>query len=477
MEEFGRAYPDANALSLVKLNITPLDEQKGVPFWEAQWISPELKDVLFGQASKASFSRTYCILDPTLRQKVIGYFDLDMSSNEIPVRCLVKGKDGPEFKEAAPFLIDMTLSYEALEDDQCVPHFHKDFFKNHWGHSTGIFIRTTVAMDDVWKHFRRFLKIQIEADKKWVFFRFWDPRILPSYFDSIKAMPHKVAQWIDMRNGNSLDSVICEHEDAAQVWQFFPELSEIEDIKPPAMPTLCKEEMLGIEQYRIYRYQQRALNFFHEQFPELARLSTNEQLSEAIRLAYQNAKQRGLASEKHHFKYLTIVAFWGSGFERDPMYQSALRDVRWDEQEFTNFSSVFSKIDERAELRSEDLSQPKRILLGFERLYSQPLEVISHETVSVVLQSVWPAQFDYLALEDIYQFVVEAADFAQKKYKLTGSDLVTYIVLAMYFGFEFGQDPLYPWASEALNLKNPEKRRHLLGEGVANFFKSYGRLT
>lgn len=174
-------------LTITEHKIAGLPDQSNLPFWEQNWISPELKELLFGAPETDVPLRTYFIVDATLRTKIKGIFDLD--TLEIPVRCLFKGNAAQEQKEVAPYLIDMTLPDEAWKDNDKVPVFHKDFFANHWGQNTGIFIRTAADIDDVWGHFRKFTRVQMEDDKRWVFFRFWDPRILPDYLQNIQHNP------------------------------------------------------------------------------------------------------------------------------------------------------------------------------------------------------------------------------------------------------------------------------------------------
>ena len=114
---------------------------------------------------------------------MVGEFDLDNDRLGIPLKCLFKGDKGEELKEAAPYLLDMTLPEEVLGNFDHVSSFHKDFFGKLWGQDTGIFIRTTAKFDEVWNHFRRFTKVQMEEDRRWVFFRFWDPRTISTFLE------------------------------------------------------------------------------------------------------------------------------------------------------------------------------------------------------------------------------------------------------------------------------------------------------
>lgn len=46
-----------------------------------------------------------------------------------------------------------------------------------WDKEPGICARSRGSLDDMWKHFRRFNKVQNE-DGKWFYFRFWEPTFI-----------------------------------------------------------------------------------------------------------------------------------------------------------------------------------------------------------------------------------------------------------------------------------------------------------
>ncbi len=170
-------------LTITEHEFKPLPDQSDLPFWDQEWIAPELKELLFGQPKEGPPLRTYFIVDATLRKNITGIFDLD--TVDVPVQCLFKGDAADEMKEVAPYLIDMTLPEGALDDRDKVPAFHKDFFARHWGENTGIFIRTPALMSEVWGHFRKFTRIQMEEDGRWVYFRFADPRTISAFVEAL----------------------------------------------------------------------------------------------------------------------------------------------------------------------------------------------------------------------------------------------------------------------------------------------------
>ena len=195
-------------LTITQHEIPSLPAQDGVPFWDKSWIASELKELLFGQPESGQQVRTYFIVDATLRKNIMGVFDLD--ALDVPIKCLFKGDAAEDLKEAAPYLIDMTLPDGAWDNRDAVPAFHKDFFAKHWGQNTGIFIRSTALMSEVWGHFRKFTLVPREGQKSRVFVRFWDEQYARLYFPHIAGNRERVAMWF-LRDGFFVQSLLADH--------------------------------------------------------------------------------------------------------------------------------------------------------------------------------------------------------------------------------------------------------------------------
>jgi hypothetical protein len=402
-------------------------------------------------------------------------FDIDeIPGMGVEIQCLFKGEAAETYEEVAPYLVDMTLPEGAWDDADLVPEFHKDFFKNHWDGNEGIFVRSTASLGELKQHFRKFTQIQDEAGK-WYWFRFWDPSILKGYFDHITGIAEKAIQWVNMQGEGRIEAIIGNHSNSSDAWNMSPVWGNLVGVKNRGKPTLSDVEFAGFARYRILRYEKRAMAFFRKQFPIVAQTLSDEQLLKVIQLAYDNAKKHGITTERNHFKYLIIVAYWGSLFDTDPQYVVSLENAGWNvknEKPYAPYiTSLIEDIGSYVADLNQDLFQPKRIILGFERIYTKPPETITYESVGVILQNIWPTRCNRLGTGGLYRFIGKTGEFAQKEFKLKGSDLITYIALAIYFGAEFGRDPIYPWANKALILADAEERRHKLGEHVFKYFQ------
>lgn len=197
-------------LTITEHEFEPLPDQSGIPFWDQDWIAPELKDLLFGQSDGGLPLRTYFIVDATLRKNITGIFDLD--AVDVPVECLFKGEAAEELREVAPYLINMTLPEGAWGDKDKVPAFHQDFFKKHWEQNTGVFIRSTASMDKVWGHFRKFTRVS-DKNNKIVYFRFWVPSTL---YPMGRYLRHS-DQYAHVFLPEHVDSLLFKHPDKERV--------------------------------------------------------------------------------------------------------------------------------------------------------------------------------------------------------------------------------------------------------------------
>lgn len=192
--------------SVTSLKEVPI---KGTPFWERQWIDPELKKRLFdpNQANYASTSvnpiRTYLLVDATLYIEQRGVFDLDLI-DDCPVMCMFTGEAAKTLKMAAPYLIDITLNVQAYHDDSHVSHFHRRYFETMWGNNVGICLQTQASMKAVHQHFRKFLKFKLEGANN-RFFRFWDPRVLKVHLPILSHYGKASHKFFHVPNTNSAE--------------------------------------------------------------------------------------------------------------------------------------------------------------------------------------------------------------------------------------------------------------------------------
>jgi len=85
-------------------------------------------------------------------------------------RCLYQGALPLELAAAAPYLVNLTPRSP----------FTRELLEPGWGQSWGIFLRSPVILQDLVRHFRKFLLVEDDRGRS-LFFRFYDPRVLRAY--------------------------------------------------------------------------------------------------------------------------------------------------------------------------------------------------------------------------------------------------------------------------------------------------------
>jgi hypothetical protein len=127
-------------------------------------IPPDLQRVLFaddGLSTYAVLDAAACPLLPELLEQSGG-----------PHLCLFTGESEENLSDAAPWLVKLTPQARitrALCSTSGLPG-------GLWDRELGIFIRTTLGLQDLWSHCRRFTRIKDEQGQ-WIYNRFWAPTV------------------------------------------------------------------------------------------------------------------------------------------------------------------------------------------------------------------------------------------------------------------------------------------------------------
>ena len=211
--EAERAKPAAAAPALIVETIEgvePLDAQFGVA--EPLTVPTVLQDALFGQPEPTEAElaahggdlapvlplQTYAILDAA---KVQGLTEM-LEASGLQHRCLFKGDAYDEMKDAAPWIV-------RLEDRN---RFTRDLFTKSdapwhlWDTKPGIYIRSSGTLEDLWQHFRYFIKIRDEVGN-WAYFRFYEDWVMCSYLESYQYQPGKLIGLLQTRQGDWVEFV------------------------------------------------------------------------------------------------------------------------------------------------------------------------------------------------------------------------------------------------------------------------------
>ena len=128
----------------------------------------ELEKHLFGE-----HQRVYAILDGA------SIDDLPAKISELRPRnfCLYRGELDTDLAEVAPYIVEL-----APRDS-----FTEWLLENCWGRHFGIFAHSPFSIDEVRKHFRKFLTVYDEAGNP-MLFRYYDPRVLTQFLPACEPV-------------------------------------------------------------------------------------------------------------------------------------------------------------------------------------------------------------------------------------------------------------------------------------------------
>ena len=178
--DFLSENPEEHSAKFVSVNgIVPFDAQLGE--YPKKCVPELLRSVLFGGtppangvreaagvgASPAPAQYAYAILDVA---KVVNLPEL-LERSGLQHRCLFKGEALNAMSAAAPWIV-------RLEETSAFTRnlfTRSDMSWHLWDTEPGIFLRSNSSLDDLWRHFRKFTRVQDEAGK-WYYSRFWEPR-------------------------------------------------------------------------------------------------------------------------------------------------------------------------------------------------------------------------------------------------------------------------------------------------------------
>jgi hypothetical protein len=116
----------------------------------------------------AGEQRLYAVLDACDAPDILKKVDELGSSRAL---CLYRGEVAPEILEVAPYLV---------KTDEALLQW---LVETVWSEPWGIFVVAKLEPDAVRKHLRKFLMVK-DPDGEAMYFRYYDPRVLPTFLGS-----------------------------------------------------------------------------------------------------------------------------------------------------------------------------------------------------------------------------------------------------------------------------------------------------
>ena len=237
------------------------------------------------------------------------------------------------------------------------------------------------------------------------------------------------------------------------------------------------DQMLTFEQNAAKSFEDRAIDYLVENFPEKCNAIGSENLPDLARLARLRAATHYIYGERGIMMYLHLMFVLGSYFDYDLMYpwagQTLIGYIYAPEDQ--RIKALWAKAEEyRTKVMGENNEPLGRVLktLNEEADHWPPPFVGGTPEDYVIhrLKDLHPEKAAFIG-EDRMKLLTQTGLKAARNYKLTNkSGISAYTTLMFMLGTSFDSDPQYKWAAEVLkdeSLKEPsDKANKLFSEAV-----------
>jgi len=296
-------------------DVEPLDNQFGLLGDDKLTVPEILQEPLFGQpdpteAEAVPFLNTFAILDAA---KVTNLLTL-LETSGLKFRCLFKGKAYDELKDVAPYIVE-------LQDNNT---FTRNLFTsagmpaNMWDKEPGIFVRSAGSLDDMWKHFRKFTRVQDE-NGKWFYFRFWEP-LLFKYFCEAKGNNEQfIASFVPAGMVVAIDTVL----NSIFLLQKTTTKEGGNFIFEDADGEIVRQYMIALNSRELAK----KINSEEDAWSHTSG-TTLHKCVEFIESAIKKSRDIGLDKKNHIDRFVVLCQKVGVGFVDDPKYVNIQKTLK-----------------------------------------------------------------------------------------------------------------------------------------------------
>lgn len=185
-------------------DLAPIGSQIGV--WPVEAAPAALHELLLGPmptGGAAQDLRSYAIVDAA---KLTGGATL-IEQESGRHACLFQGDAARNFADFAPYLVEIgpdsrLLRLMMTHDPAADPRMNS---RHLWHVEAGIFLRSRLDFDALWRHLRRFPRVQ-DQNNAWYYFRFWEPRFIMALAD---LQPDGLLASVRLLDPAAIDTVVA----------------------------------------------------------------------------------------------------------------------------------------------------------------------------------------------------------------------------------------------------------------------------
>lgn len=427
--------PSDSSVQVIPIDgVVPLDDRFGVV--EAPSVPVALYDALFGPSEPANADDepppyTYAVLDAAKIQNLPELLE----SSGLKYRCLFTGEAYETSKEAAPWAVQMEDGNSFLRS----LFTQSDAFWHYWDAAPGIYLRSKATLDDIWGHFRRFVKLQ-QADGSWLYFRFWDPRIL------LKLMMSATSEFPDparLFGAPVVSFVMLDPSSETYMMAMRP-------VDIPEGRLVCSDRMIAVLQdFAREQFALKLIAHCTPRFPENFARLTPDNVSAMMLATIAAAERLNLNTHGTVTSFAEMRIVLGYGVHNDPMYpwvSDGLKQVT----EHTQMAVMEAVVATFARY-NEAVNGPRNTAF-FEALTRARAELNNPPEQSYLnmLARVFPEKYNWIGPVAAQAFLTAISQQLSAYPNLDPHTVRAYILLCYFMGHRCIDDPQYTWIGPTL---------------------------
>ncbi|WP_208353557.1 DUF4123 domain-containing protein [Pseudaestuariivita rosea] len=303
--------PDSPSLIIETIEgVEPLDDQFGVD--PKKTMPDALYDALFGQPDPTEADLKVTGGDPKVAPTLHTYAILDaakvpnlpelLASSDLEHRCLFKGQAEDDLRDVAPWIVKLE------EGNSFTRNLFTQDTKNPapwylWDKEPGIYIRSNATLDDLWKHFRKFTRVE-DISEKWFYFRFWEPKVIVHYLTYTAKSADAVSRIFSTKMVVRNISAILVGEDS-KLFSFTPNsTSSGHEVKPQKY--LTSLEIKAFHEYGLENLAMKIAAKLRKNFAQSLVETDHKSLHDSVLTSIRRMRKLGFNQER----YLETLVAW-----------------------------------------------------------------------------------------------------------------------------------------------------------------------
>jgi hypothetical protein len=205
------------------------------------------------------------------------------------------------------------------------------------------------------------------------------------------------------------------------------------------------------------------LEYLWRRFPHHCIVLTDPATLQVIDLGARRAGAHGFRAPEQVCSWVTLMIFFGSYFDRDPLFAWAgetLRDTRTDDRDKA-MRTLYRRMNEvTTPVLGEDAAHYRRALawvqkLEFETVVNQATGGGDFdEPLRAWVRAAFPAKYASLSAEELRYLTGRARSWARHYGLAPASGAIECALLMTLFSSHVDRDPLRPWAAGVLRDKS-----------------------